>query len=240
MRHAAGRGGLHYFRPDLPQFRTTLLVDSLYHVPPFIAACAGRSLDDELLLPKAFAMWRDHAQALSLPVDPSVSQLRSWFGTPPRLWLGTRKWLGDSRTARPDRILPSLTRPGRRQIEEFRRLASTILVLQDESGFWRTLLDDRESYLETSTAGFYGAVFTKGVASRLLPDAYGDAAERAWRALLSRIDDEGGAFGTSAATWAANAPVEDTGALQSRSNGGQCLGTGRSAKICGRAHPRRH
>ena len=81
--------------------------------------------------------------------------------------------------------------------------------MQDESGFWRTLLEDRESYLETSTAAFYGAIFTKGVVLGFLPDNYGEAAERAWKALLSRIDDEGGAFGTSAATWAANAPVED-------------------------------
>jgi rhamnogalacturonyl hydrolase YesR len=43
----------------------------------------------------------------------------------------------------------------------------------------------------------------------LLTKEFDEAADRAWRALLSRIDDDGGAFGTSAAIWAANAPTED-------------------------------
>jgi len=83
------------------------------------------------------------------------------------------------------------------------------LPLQDSSGFWRTLLTDSESYLETSTAAFFGAIFTKAVRLGLLTTDFGEAADRAWWALLSRIDDEGGAFGTSAATWAANAPTEE-------------------------------
>jgi unsaturated rhamnogalacturonyl hydrolase len=94
-------------------------------------------------------------------------------------------------------------------IDALQRLVAAIVPLQDESGFWRTLLDDRESYLETSTAAFYGTVITKAVRLGLLPVFYGDAGERAWKALLSRIDDEGGAFGTSAVTWAANSPLED-------------------------------
>ena len=68
---------------------------------------------------------------------------------------------------------------------------------------------DREANLETSTAAFYGAVFTKGRRLGLLAEDYAEPCERAWLALLSRIDDEGGAFGTSAVTWAANLASED-------------------------------
>jgi unsaturated rhamnogalacturonyl hydrolase len=64
-----GLSGLHYFRPDLPQFRTTILVDSLYHVPSFIAE-AGTLLGDESLYGEAVNMWREHAEALALPDLP--------------------------------------------------------------------------------------------------------------------------------------------------------------------------
>ena len=32
-----GPGGVHYYRPDIPQFRTMVIIDSLYHVVPFFA-----------------------------------------------------------------------------------------------------------------------------------------------------------------------------------------------------------
>jgi unsaturated rhamnogalacturonyl hydrolase len=84
-----------------------------------------------------------------------------------------------------------------------------VLALQDRSGFWRTLLANREAYLESSTAGFYGAIFTKAVRLGLLDERFAESAERAWHAMLSRIDAEGGFFGVSGVTWASNAPSEE-------------------------------
>jgi unsaturated rhamnogalacturonyl hydrolase len=204
-----GETGLHYFRPDLPQFRATLLVDSLYHVPPFIAACAHR-FNDARLHDEALSMWREHAAALSVADRPLLFHNYD-HGSGRHRGYGWGRGNGWALYGLVD-LIERLPRdhPGTKDaIAEFHRLADAILVLQDESGFWRTLLDDRESYLETSTAAFYGAIFTKGAALGLLSDRHSSAAERAWTALLSRIDDEGGAFGTSAATWAASAPVED-------------------------------
>jgi unsaturated rhamnogalacturonyl hydrolase len=204
-----GTTGLHYFRPDLPQFRTTLLIDSLYHVPPFVAAC-GDLLGEEALCYEAMSMWNDHAATLGLPgkallfhnYEHGTGRRRGYGWGRGNGWamfglLDLIEILGDRHAARTAAI------------ERFRELAAAIAALQDRSGFWRTLLEDRESYLETSTAGFFGAIFTKAVRLGLLPMEYSASAERAWRALLSRIDGEGGAFGTSAATWAANAPAED-------------------------------
>jgi unsaturated rhamnogalacturonyl hydrolase len=204
-----GPSGLHYFRPDLPQFRTTLLIDSLYHVPSFVAACA-RVLGDAAAYDEGLSMWHDHARVLSLPGRPLLFHNYD-HGSGRRRGYGWGRGNGWAILGLLDLIeqLPTRHQGHQTAVDEFRRLAAAILPLQDESGFWRTLLDDRESYLESSTAAFYGAAFTKSVALGLLSDAYGDAANRAWRALLSRIDDEGGVFGTSAATWAATAPVED-------------------------------
>lgn len=204
-----GTTGLHYFRPDLPQFRTTLLIDSLYHVPPFVAAC-GELFCDAVLYREGLSMWVDHAAALRVTGRPLLYHNYE-HGTGRRRGYGWGRGNGWALFGLLDliEVLPDDSAEKTAAIERFRELAAAILPLQDDSGFWRTLLDDRESYLETSTAGFFGAIFTKGVRLALLPAAYSASAEHAWQAILSRIDSDGGAFGTSAVTWAANAPTED-------------------------------
>jgi rhamnogalacturonyl hydrolase YesR len=201
--------GLHYFRPDLPQFRTTILVDSLYHVPPFIGA-AARLLGEDSLYDEAVTMWREHAAALTVPDLPLLFHNYD-HGSGRRRGYGWGRGNGWGLFGLLDliEVLP-LAHPDLADlVQRFRRFSAAILPLQDDSGFWRTLLSDRESYLETSTAAFFGAIFTKALRLGLLPMEYGAAADRAWKALLSRIDEEGGASGTSGVTWAANAPRED-------------------------------
>jgi unsaturated rhamnogalacturonyl hydrolase len=185
------------------------LIDSLYHVPPFIAACGGL-LGDESLHEEGLAMWVDHAAALGAPGTTLLFHNYE-HGTGRRRGYGWGRGNGWALFGLLDliEILPDKGPHRKVAIERFRDLAAAVLPLQDHSGFWHTLLDDPDSYLETSTAGFFGAIFTKGVRLNLLPVEYGASAERAWQALLSRIDSDGGAFGTSAATWAANAPAED-------------------------------
>jgi unsaturated rhamnogalacturonyl hydrolase len=209
VRTPRGETGLHYFRPDLPQFRSTVLVDSLYHVPAFIAACAEMFHDDRLY-DEAVAMWRDHSAALSLSGRPLLFHNYD-HGSGRRRGYAWGRGNGWALLGLLDllELVPPQHEAHPEGSEALRRLAGAIMSLQDESGFWRTLLDDRESYLETSTAAFFGAAITKAVRLGLLSDTNSDAAGRAWNALLSRIDDEGGVFGTSAATWAANSPLED-------------------------------
>lgn len=204
-----GESGVHYFRPDLPQFRTTVLIDSMYHVPPFIASCASLLKKPELF-DEAIAMWNSHAQTLAVPGRALLFHNYD-HGSGRRRGYGWGRGNGWALLGLIDLIelLPPEIEGREQAAAEFRRLASAVLALQDESGFWRTLLEDRESYIETSTAGFFGAIFTKGVRLGLLSSEYAEAAELAWRALLSRIDEDGGAFGTSAVTWASNAVVEE-------------------------------
>jgi unsaturated rhamnogalacturonyl hydrolase len=204
-----GVTGLHYFRPDLPQFRTTILVDSLYHVPSFIAAAAVL-LSDESLFGEAAGMWREHADALAVPDRPLLCHNYD-CGSGRYRGYGWGRGNGWALLGLLDliEILPPSHRDRREMADRFKRLSAAILPLQDDSGFWRTLLTDKESYLETSTAAFFGAIFTKAVRLGLLTEEFDVAANHAWRALLSRIDDDGGVFGTSAAIWAANAPTED-------------------------------
>jgi unsaturated rhamnogalacturonyl hydrolase len=77
-------------------------------------------------------------------------------------------------------------------------VATRLLPLQDSTGFWRTILHNREAYLETSTASFFTAVFAKGIRLGLLDEAtFREPAERALAGLLTRVDDEGRVFGVS-------------------------------------------
>ncbi|MBT1167156.1 glycoside hydrolase family 88/105 protein [Bifidobacterium simiarum] len=67
----------------------------------------------------------------------------------------------------------------------------TLAKLQDESGMWHTLLDDPNSYVESSaTAGFaYGIL--KAVHRRYIDQKYAAVAEKAIKALLGQIDEKG-------------------------------------------------
>lgn len=63
--------------------------------------------------------------------------------------------------------------------------------LQDDSGLWHTVLDDETSYLEASaTAGFtYGIL--KAIHKRYVGKEYEATAEKAIKALLNEIDENG-------------------------------------------------
>lgn len=72
--------------------------------------------------------------------------------------------------------------------------------LQHQSGYWRTLLDHEDSYVEASaTAGFaYGIL--KAARKRYLGGQYRDVAERAIQAVLGAVDEHGELQNTSFGT----------------------------------------
>lgn len=82
--------------------------------------------------------------------------------------------------------------PVRRFLEEVLDAQVTALAeLQDSSGLWHTLLDDTSSYLEASaTAGFaYGIL--KGVRKGYLDSRYAPVADRAIKAVIANVSEDG-------------------------------------------------
>jgi unsaturated rhamnogalacturonyl hydrolase len=79
----------------------------------------------------------------------------------------------------------------RHLIEVLDAQVAALEQLQDESGLWHTLLDDPSSYLEASaTAGIaYGIL--KGVRKGYLDSRYTAVAERAVRAVIANISEDG-------------------------------------------------
>ncbi len=82
---------------------------------------------------------------------------------------------------------------------------------QDATGLWRTVLDDADTYLETSiTAGVaYGVL--KGIRMGLVDTRRRAMGERALQALVSRIDNEGNVQGGSSGTPIMATPAEYNG-----------------------------
>jgi unsaturated rhamnogalacturonyl hydrolase len=201
--------GAALYRPDLPPYRHSVWVDTIYHVPPFLSRLAqvtgdGRFHDD------ALDVWTSH---VSLLADKRSHLLAHSYDTGALLtrghgWGRGNGWAlyGMVDTLE---VVPADHPRRAGALKSFQELCAAVLTLQDASGFWRTLLHDREAYLESSTAAFFGALFTKAVRLGLLGHAYAQAAERAWHAMLSRIDREGNLYGVSACTYASTLPDDD-------------------------------
>ncbi|MCR5771558.1 MAG: glycoside hydrolase family 88 protein [Butyrivibrio sp.] len=62
---------------------------------------------------------------------------------------------------------------------------------QDPSGMWHTLIDDEDSYLETSATCGFGYGILKSIRLGILPDKYKECALKALSAVMDRIGDDG-------------------------------------------------
>jgi len=202
-------GGPPLYRPDLSAFRHHAWVDTLYHVPPFYALLAqvsgeGRYYDE------AAHEWLVHARALVRPGSPILAHSRD-TGSGLLKGYGWGRGNGWALFGMIDTLalLPQTHPAYADALAGFHTLSAEVLRLQDASGFWRTLIHDREAYLETSTAAFFGGCFTKGVRLGLLSEEYAAAAETAWRAMLSRLDGDGSLYGVSAVTVPSTHPDDD-------------------------------
>lgn len=72
------------------------------------------------------------------------------------------------------------------------RMMEALLATQDaQSGLWRQLIDQPDSWVETSGSAMFTFAFVTGVKRGWLPvETYGPAARKAWLALVARLDAE--------------------------------------------------
>ncbi len=87
----------------------------------------------------------------------------------------------------------------RAEIEEFfREMSEGVLNVQGESGLWHQVLDDEESYEETSCTAMFTYAFSRGVRLGLYKDneKYIEAAKKGWHGIeRNSVDSEGNVFG---------------------------------------------
>jgi unsaturated rhamnogalacturonyl hydrolase len=90
--------------------------------------------------------------------------------------------------------------------EELRTLLGAALTrlaeLQDASGAWHTVLDDPESYVESSTAAFYIDVIVRAIRLGVVAEkSFADLLNRAMRYIISHVDRRGVLEGVSFETF---------------------------------------
>ena len=76
-------------------------------------------------------------------------------------------------------------------LQAYYRQAEALLSLQDESGLWHTLLDDKSSYLESSASANFAYGFLKGIRLGILSKDYESSANKAIEALLDCVNADG-------------------------------------------------
>lgn len=193
------------YRPDDPAYRHSVWVDTLYHEPPFFAALYEMT-GDLSYADQAVDVTLDHWNVLYDPVKRLLPQAVDTATDAVKGW-GWARGMGWALLGLAD-TLHRLPPAHQARIEALTLdLADRVGSLQDETGFWHTLIDDREAYLETSTATFFGAAFLR--LARSGEQRWRQNAESALGAALSRIDDTGAVWGVSAVTWAATSPGPD-------------------------------
>ena len=68
-------------------------------------------------------------------------------------------------------------------------MMATLLKHQDQNGMWHQLIDDPESWPETSCTGMFTFAMITGVQNGWLDrQTYGVAARKAWLALITYLD----------------------------------------------------
>lgn len=90
------------------------------------------------------------------------------------------------------RSLPKNNPDRARIMQGYKTMMASLLKYQAEDGMWRQLIDDPESWKETSCTGMFTFAFITGVKEGWLDaKTYGPAAKKAWLSLIKYINPDG-------------------------------------------------
>lgn len=90
------------------------------------------------------------------------------------------------------RSLPKNNPDHPRIMQGYKTMMASLLKYQAEDGMWRQLIDDPQSWKETSCTGMFASAFITGVKEGWLDAAtYGPAAKKAWLVLITYINKDG-------------------------------------------------
>jgi unsaturated rhamnogalacturonyl hydrolase len=93
-------------------------------------------------------------------------------------------------------------------LKQFRNHVTGVASLQSGTGFWHQLLDRNDSYTETSATAIFTYCIAHGVNSGWLdPKAYGPVALLGWKAVQTKINEQGQVEGTCVGTGMAFDPA---------------------------------
>ncbi len=182
--------------------------DTLFMCVLYLAQ-RGLELKDPRYLDEVIRQMELHFQVL---VDPETGLLYHGWDDDNRKFIGERWGRGNAWvTVSTIEILQGIGRdfPQKQKfLEIIDRQLAAFEKYQDASGFWHTVIDHPETYLETSvTAGVaYGVL--KGVRLGMVDRRYLPMAQRAMQAFMTNIDAQGTVLKGSGGTGVKPSPVE--------------------------------
>jgi rhamnogalacturonyl hydrolase YesR len=165
-------------------WQTRLWIDDMFMITA-IQAQAYRATGNRLYIDRAAREMVVYLERLQRPNG-------LFFHTPdtPFYWGRGNGWMAAG-MAELLRSLPADNPDRPRILRGYHLMMGSLLRHQDPGGMWRQLIDDEQSWPETSSTGMFAFAFITGVKEGWLEAAtYGPAARRAWLALISYLDDE--------------------------------------------------
>ncbi len=172
-------------RPDGLSGYTRFWVDDMYMVGS-LQVQAYRSLHEPIYLDRAYAQLLGYCEKLQ--------QLDGlFFHTPdtPFRWGRGNGWAAAAMT---EILLASPEDHPQRPklLEAYRLMMKGLVEHQDPKGLWHQLLDDPESYIETSGSGMFIFALATGARKGWLPEEpYRNAVLKAWPTLAGYLDADG-------------------------------------------------
>lgn len=188
-------GTLYRFRSSLPEMKNTIWLDDLYMSVPFLARyyrLTGelKYLDDAA---DQFRLYREKMLIPELKVMSHVyyTDRKIASGIP---WGRGNGWvlfsLSELLLAAPENY-----RFRGELLTLFRTLCEGFRALQDGEGLWHQVLNDGDSYQESSCSAMFVSSFARGVRNGWFgadESEYSDAAVRGWIGLTKNAIDRGG------------------------------------------------
>lgn len=190
------QGGLAHFA-GAPQ----LWADTLYMACPVYARAARLEQRPDLLAEaqKQLLIFSEHLRDATTGLYYHMWDETTDTRTQ-ELWARGNGWVAMSlvevlrETPRTSEFFPQLSDLLARQL-------SALVACQDpQTGLWHTVLNAQDLYLETSASAMFLYALAEADRLALVPNPDRAAARRAWRGLLSRVDEDGRVFGVSGGT----------------------------------------
>lgn len=169
-----------YSKGFTPQ--TRMWIDDMYMITA-VQIQAYRATDDKKYIERA-------AKEMVLYLDSLQRPNGLFYHAPdvPYFWGRGNGWMA----AGMSELLSSLPKNNPyhpRIMEGYKKMMSSLLKYQAENGTWRQLIDEPESWSESSGIGMFAFAMITGVKNGWLDkNIYGAAARKAWLGLISFID----------------------------------------------------
>jgi unsaturated rhamnogalacturonyl hydrolase len=173
----------HVFEDLGYTWQTRMWIDDMFMITA-VQAQAFRATGDKKYIERA-------AHEMVMYLDSLQRDNGLFYHAPdvPFFWGRGDGWMAAG-TAELLRSLPENNPDRPRIMEGYKKMMATLLKYQDENGMWHQLIDDPQSWPETSCTGMFAFGMITGVKNGWLDkQTYGPAAKKAWLGLISYLDE---------------------------------------------------